>query len=83
MHTPHGNAVPTWELTLFACSQPSVSDAEDLEEMERLRKEHIEALREIKKLQVKEGTRRSPATSCSAVYFHIIILALSINLSNT
>lgn len=34
--------------------EPSLSDAEDLEEMERLRKEHIEALREIKRLQVKE-----------------------------
>lgn len=32
--------------------QPSLSDSEDLEEMERLRKEHIEALREIKRLQV-------------------------------
>ena len=31
-------------------AQPSLSD---LEEMERLRKEHIEALREIKRLQVK------------------------------
>ena len=33
--------------------QPSLSDSEDLEEMERLRKEHIEALREIKRLQVR------------------------------
>lgn len=81
MQTPHGNALPTWELTLFVCSQPSLSDAEDLEEMERLRKEHIEALREIKRLQVKDGTRRSPATSCSPVYFNVIIFALSINLS--
>ncbi|KAM6951180.1 syntaxin-binding protein 4 [Aplochiton taeniatus] len=32
-------------------SQPSLSDSDDLEEMERLRKDHIEALREIKKLQ--------------------------------
>ncbi|KAM9559858.1 syntaxin-binding protein 4 [Salvelinus alpinus] len=30
---------------------PSLSDSDDLEEMERLRKDHIEALREIKKLQ--------------------------------
>ncbi|XP_067100898.1 syntaxin-binding protein 4 [Osmerus mordax] len=31
--------------------QPSLSDSDDLEEMERLRKDHIEALREIKRLQ--------------------------------
>ncbi|KAL3045991.1 hypothetical protein OYC64_004074 [Pagothenia borchgrevinki] len=31
------------------------SDSEDLEEMERLRKEHIEALREIKRLQEQMG----------------------------
>ncbi|MED6288487.1 hypothetical protein CHARACLAT_027028 [Characodon lateralis] len=31
--------------------QPSLSDSDDLEEMEKLRKEHIEALREIKTLQ--------------------------------
>ncbi|KAM9838124.1 LOW QUALITY PROTEIN: syntaxin-binding protein 4 [Aulostomus maculatus] len=31
--------------------RPSLSDPDDLEEMERLRKEHIEALREIKRLQ--------------------------------
>uniref|UniRef100_A0A4W5RT60 Syntaxin binding protein 4 n=1 Tax=Hucho hucho TaxID=62062 RepID=A0A4W5RT60_9TELE len=30
---------------------PSLSDSDDLEEMERLRKDHIEALRELKKLQ--------------------------------
>ncbi|KAJ3608475.1 hypothetical protein NHX12_025522 [Muraenolepis orangiensis] len=30
---------------------PSLSDSEDLEEMERLRKDHVEALREIQKLQ--------------------------------
>ncbi|KAM4623819.1 syntaxin-binding protein 4 [Polymixia lowei] len=30
---------------------PSLSDSDDLEQMERLRKDHIEALREIKKLQ--------------------------------
>ncbi|MEQ2198636.1 hypothetical protein XENOCAPTIV_015797, partial [Xenoophorus captivus] len=30
---------------------PSLSDSDDLEEMEKLRKEHIEALREIKTLQ--------------------------------
>uniref|UniRef100_A0A3Q3WBQ5 PDZ domain-containing protein n=1 Tax=Mola mola TaxID=94237 RepID=A0A3Q3WBQ5_MOLML len=36
------------------CVQPSLSDSEDLEEMERLRKEHIEALREIKRLQVQQ-----------------------------
>ncbi|KAM3859667.1 syntaxin-binding protein 4 [Diretmus argenteus] len=30
---------------------PSLSDSDELEEMERLRKEHIEALREIKRLQ--------------------------------
>lgn len=35
------------------CAQPSASDSDDLEEMERLRKEHIEALREIKRLQVR------------------------------
>ncbi|XP_075891202.1 syntaxin-binding protein 4 isoform X2 [Nelusetta ayraudi] len=34
--------------------QPALSDAEDLEEMERLRKEHIEALREIKRLQEQQ-----------------------------
>lgn len=39
---------------MFICVQPSLSDSEDLEEMERLRKEHIEALREIKRLQVKQ-----------------------------
>uniref|UniRef100_A0A4W5QM53 Syntaxin binding protein 4 n=1 Tax=Hucho hucho TaxID=62062 RepID=A0A4W5QM53_9TELE len=32
-------------------TQTSLSDSDDLEEMERLRKDHIEALREIKKLQ--------------------------------
>ncbi|CAL8262016.1 unnamed protein product [Arctogadus glacialis] len=32
---------------------PSLSDSDDLEEMERLRKDHIEALREIQKLQVQ------------------------------
>ncbi|XP_068455327.1 syntaxin-binding protein 4 isoform X2 [Clinocottus analis] len=37
--------------------RPSASDSEDLEEMERLRKEHIEALREIKKLQLVESQR--------------------------
>ncbi|XP_041830432.1 syntaxin-binding protein 4 isoform X2 [Melanotaenia boesemani] len=37
--------------------QPSLSDLEDLEEMERLRKEHIEALREIKRLQLVESQR--------------------------
>nr|XP_020472340.1 syntaxin-binding protein 4-like isoform X2 [Monopterus albus] len=31
--------------------QPSLSDSEELDEMERLRKEHIKALREIKRLQ--------------------------------
>ncbi|KAM6898049.1 syntaxin-binding protein 4 [Lycodopsis pacificus] len=31
--------------------RPSASDSEDLEDMERLRKEHIEALREINRLQ--------------------------------
>uniref|UniRef100_A0A3Q0SYL5 Syntaxin binding protein 4 n=1 Tax=Amphilophus citrinellus TaxID=61819 RepID=A0A3Q0SYL5_AMPCI len=36
---------------------PSLSDSEDLEEMERLRKEHIEALREIKRLQLVESQR--------------------------
>ena len=35
-----------------ACVKPSLSDSDDLEEMERLRKDHIEALREIKRLQV-------------------------------
>ncbi|KAL2101757.1 hypothetical protein ACEWY4_003518 [Coilia grayii] len=33
--------------------QGSMSDSDDLDEMERLRKEHIEALREIKRLQNK------------------------------
>lgn len=33
--------------------QTSLSDSEELEEMEQLRKEHIEALREMKRLQVK------------------------------
>ncbi|KAL0964875.1 hypothetical protein UPYG_G00330260 [Umbra pygmaea] len=32
-------------------TQPSLSDFDDLEEMEKLRKDHIEALREVKKLQ--------------------------------
>uniref|UniRef100_A0A672LHX2 Syntaxin-binding protein 4-like n=1 Tax=Sinocyclocheilus grahami TaxID=75366 RepID=A0A672LHX2_SINGR len=32
---------------------PSLSDSDDLDEMERLKKEHIEALRELKKLQDK------------------------------
>ncbi|XP_029621354.1 syntaxin-binding protein 4 [Salmo trutta] len=32
-------------------TRTSLSDSDDLEEMERLRKDHIEALREIKKLQ--------------------------------
>ncbi|XP_069374173.1 syntaxin-binding protein 4 isoform X2 [Paralichthys olivaceus] len=42
--------------------RPSLSDLEDLEEMERLRKEHIEALREIKRLQeVKLGAEESRA----------------------
>ncbi|XP_063748691.1 syntaxin-binding protein 4 isoform X1 [Eleginops maclovinus] len=36
-------------------SRTSRSDSEDLEEMERLRKEHIEALREIKRLQEQLG----------------------------
>lgn len=43
------------KLLVCVSLQPSLSDAEDLEEMERLRKEHIEALREIKRLQVKEA----------------------------
>lgn len=34
-------------------AQTSLSDSEELEEMEQLRKEHIEALREMKRLQVK------------------------------
>ncbi|XP_033935088.1 syntaxin-binding protein 4 isoform X1 [Pseudochaenichthys georgianus] len=36
-------------------TRPCRSDSEDLEEMERLRKEHIEALREIKRLQEQLG----------------------------
>ncbi|KAG1955036.1 syntaxin-binding protein 4 isoform X2 [Pimephales promelas] len=32
---------------------PSLSDSDDLEEMERLRKDHIEALRELKRIQDK------------------------------
>ncbi|XP_051529930.1 syntaxin-binding protein 4-like isoform X1 [Myxocyprinus asiaticus] len=32
---------------------PSISDSDDLDEMERLRKDHIDALREIKRLQDK------------------------------
>ncbi|XP_050979570.1 syntaxin-binding protein 4 isoform X3 [Labeo rohita] len=32
---------------------PSLSDSDDLDEMERLRKDHIEALRELKRLQDK------------------------------
>ncbi|XP_019899596.2 syntaxin-binding protein 4 isoform X2 [Esox lucius] len=32
-------------------TQPSLSDIDDLEEIERLRKDHVEALREIKRLQ--------------------------------
>lgn len=40
---------------MFLCvfSEVSTSDSEDLDEMERMRKDYIEALREIKKLQVK------------------------------
>lgn len=34
-------------------SEVSTSDSEDLDEMERMRKDYIEALREIKRLQVK------------------------------
>ncbi|XP_031699786.1 syntaxin-binding protein 4 [Anarrhichthys ocellatus] len=39
--------------------RPSASDSEDLEEMERLRKEHIEALREIKRLQVNNNNNNN------------------------
>uniref|UniRef100_A0A3Q3BCF3 Syntaxin binding protein 4 n=1 Tax=Kryptolebias marmoratus TaxID=37003 RepID=A0A3Q3BCF3_KRYMA len=46
----------------FLCVQPCLSDSEDLEEMERLRKEHIEALREVKSLQeAKVGAEESRA----------------------
>lgn len=38
---------------ILSLVQTSLSDSEELEEMEQLRKEHIEALREMKKLQVK------------------------------
>lgn len=47
-----------WLFCVFV--QPSLSDSEDLEEMERLRKEHIEALREIKRLQVNSPHVISP-----------------------
>lgn len=50
--------VPSFDW-LCLCAQPSLSDSEDLEEMERLRKEHIEALREIKRLQVRKTSRLS------------------------
>lgn len=40
---------------MFVCvfSEVSTSDSEDLDEMERMRKDYIEALKEIKRLQVK------------------------------
>lgn len=38
---------------LFVFPEVSTSDSDDLDEMERMRKDHIEALREIKRLQVK------------------------------
>lgn len=40
---------------MFLCvfSEVPTCDSDDLDEMERIRKDHIEALREIKRLQVK------------------------------
>lgn len=61
---------------MLICVQPSLSDSDDLEEMERLRKEHIEALREIKRLQVRrprsslwlhDAPQRLESTSCLLV----------------
>ncbi|XP_015227287.1 PREDICTED: syntaxin-binding protein 4 [Cyprinodon variegatus] len=49
------NQTKLWDLFTPLISsmfvQPSLSDSDDLEEMEKLRKEHIEALKEIKALQ--------------------------------
>lgn len=38
---------------MFSPSEVSTSDSEDLDEMERMRKDYIEALKELKRLQVK------------------------------
>ena len=42
---------------IFTTSDQGIlTDSDDLDEMERVRKEHIEALREIKRLQVYTHT---------------------------
>lgn len=63
---------------LFVTFQPSLSDSDDLDEMERLRKDHIEALTEIKRLQVSPPQQLQHRHMLERVTFIHVSLRLSV-----
>ncbi len=64
---------------LLLSSKPSLSDSDDLDEMERLRKEHIEALRELKRMQVPPWQPFQTLSLECVTFIHVLLSEALIN----
>lgn len=69
----------TTKCFIYVTFKPSFSDSDDLDEMERLRKDHIEALTEIKRLQVTPPQQLQHCHMLECVTFIHVSLPAALN----